>query len=399
MNNELTLQKVQNEGLVFKGAGNDQIKITFSDFKKYICQPSKNGNEISDQQAITLFTFCWMRGLNPIERDAYITGFENSDGTTSWEIIVSRDAFLKRADRNPDYEGEQHGIIVMTKDGKVIEREGEYMLPGEQLIGGWAIVYRKGRKPTVKKIDINDYRRPNIVWSKKATMLIAKCALVGALRAAFPQTLSHLYIKEETPEIELDENTEATISATEIKNGMGSLIKNKSTQAQEATKEQIIEPKPVETVQKIEVQHKSIEIAQPIKIQNKPIEVPTTANPQQESVEVGTPEFIVEQLPQDLIETEGIAINTKQQEKNENNHPLFDSAAPQTTTNRTMSIHEIIKSQIRELGMTEAEFLNKFSNELKISPVDIPETIDKINDNAQLIRIKRLTNKLLQNKK
>ena len=386
MNNELTLQKVQNEGLVFKVAGNDQIKITFSDFKKYICQKSKNGNEISDQQAITLFAFCWMRGLNPIEKDAYITGFENSDGTTSWEIIVSRDALLKRADRNPDYEGEQHGIIVMTKDGEVIEREGEYMLPGEQLIGGWAIVYRKGRKPTVKKIDINDYRRPNIAWSKKATMLIAKCALVGALRAAFPQTLSHLYIREETPEIELEENVDATITTTEIKNGMESLIKNKTILDQETANEQVTEQKPGEIPQKIEIYQRQIETAKPAKTEPKP-------------VETGVPEFIIEQLPPDLIETEGVTLNTKQQEKIENNHPLFDSATPQNTTDRTMSIHEIIKSKIEELGIDESSFLKQFSGELKFSPSNIPQSIDEITDNAQLIRIKRLINKLLQNKK
>lgn len=46
---------------------------------------------------------------------------------------------------NPNYNGEQAGVIVETADGQIERREGCLVLENEQLLGGWAKVYRKDR--------------------------------------------------------------------------------------------------------------------------------------------------------------------------------------------------------------------------------------------------------------
>ena len=60
-------------------------------------------------------------------------------------MVVGKETFQKRADADPNYNGEQAGVIVLTGDGQLERREGCLVLDGETLVGGWAKVYRKDR--------------------------------------------------------------------------------------------------------------------------------------------------------------------------------------------------------------------------------------------------------------
>ena len=83
---------------------------------------------------------CKVRKLNPFLNEAYLIKYTENQPA---QLVVGKDAILKRAVLNPQYNGMESGIIVLDQDGNVIERPGTFKLPKEQLVGGWAKVYIK----------------------------------------------------------------------------------------------------------------------------------------------------------------------------------------------------------------------------------------------------------------
>jgi len=129
-------------------------------------------------------------------------------------ILVAKDTFFKRAERNKEeYEGIENGLYVIAKngDGTVIERLDSFYLPDDKIVGAWARVYRKGYKaPVCSAISFDEYAyyfdeasNNKVMYENWAAMpgtMASKVAQVRALRAAFPNALSGLYIQEERPE-------------------------------------------------------------------------------------------------------------------------------------------------------------------------------------------------------
>jgi len=117
-------------------------------------------------------------------------------------MIVSKEAFFKRAEECPSYEGIQSGVIVI-RDKEVIELEGCFKLASDTLVGGWAKVYRSDRKyPIVSRVALDEYDKKQSVWNDKKSTMISKVAKVQALREAFPTQLGAMYTAEEQGQIE-----------------------------------------------------------------------------------------------------------------------------------------------------------------------------------------------------
>ena len=102
---------------------------------------------------------------------------------------------------------------------------GTTFLPefGEQLIGGWAKVYRKDCKvPFETTAMFKEYKGPaGSLWDSKPATMIRKVALVQALREAFPDMYGGLYSQEEINEIDdsaLPEEPVAPIVGDELIN-------------------------------------------------------------------------------------------------------------------------------------------------------------------------------------
>ena len=133
---------------------------------------------------------CKAQHLNPFIREAYLIKF----GSSPANIVVGKDVFVKRAHRNPDYEGMRAGIVVATKDGEIKEREGSLKAPGEELIGGWCEVYVKNKKHPIKSlVSLEEYSKSQATWKQMPMVMIRKCAIVTALREAFPEDLAGMY--------------------------------------------------------------------------------------------------------------------------------------------------------------------------------------------------------------
>ncbi len=150
-----------------------------------------NGNgKVSDQEIMMFIELCKAQKLNPFIREAYIIKF----GSNPANIVVGKDVFVKRAYRNPNYEGMKAGIVVLTTDGKIQEREGSIKLPKEELIGGWCEVYVNGHKfPIKSSVSLEEYSKSQATWKSMPCVMIRKCAIVTALREAFPEDLQGLY--------------------------------------------------------------------------------------------------------------------------------------------------------------------------------------------------------------
>src|SRR5699024_12758212 len=90
---------------------------------------------------VMFINLCRYQKLNPFLNEAYLVKF----GEQPAQIIVSKEAFMKRAENHPQYEGFEAGIIV-ERDGELVEVEGAVKLSKDKLIGGWAKIYRSDRK-------------------------------------------------------------------------------------------------------------------------------------------------------------------------------------------------------------------------------------------------------------
>ena len=142
---------------------------------------------------------CRYAGLNPWLKEAYCIKYGNEPAT----MVIGKEAFMKRAESSPGYDGIDAGIIVTTGDA-ITYRKGTLKLPGEEILGGYAEVYRKDRShPYRIEVSFEEYAGRkndgslNRQWSKKPATMIRKVALVQALREAFPENFYGMYSVEE----------------------------------------------------------------------------------------------------------------------------------------------------------------------------------------------------------
>ena len=173
----------------FQDDAGAQIQITPQDVRHTFC-PSA-----TDQEVQLFLALCATQRLNPWTKEAYLVKYGNGPAS----IITSRAAIQKRADSNPEYEGVEVGVVVLNGQGGIEHRAGEayYKTLGEQLLGGWARAYRKGRKPYYSEVPLSEYNTGKSNWAKMPGTMIVKVAEMHALRGAFPQEFQGMYSSEE----------------------------------------------------------------------------------------------------------------------------------------------------------------------------------------------------------
>lgn len=178
-----------------------EIKLTPKIVQEYIV-----GSDVPiTNQEFKLFTeLCKVRKLNPFLREAYLIKYKAG---TPAQLVVGKDAILKRAVLNPNYDGMESGIIVQKEDGTLEERQGTFKLSNENLVGGWARVFRKDwTHPTYASVSFDEVAQKksdgnlNSNWSTKKATMIEKVAKVRALRETFVEDLAGMYEAEEMSE-------------------------------------------------------------------------------------------------------------------------------------------------------------------------------------------------------
>lgn len=155
------------------------------------------GNDISKRQMASFIAKCRARHLNPLAGDCYLTVFKGQA-----TVIVSKDYFVRTATQQPGFDGIRAGVVVKTRDGELVHREGSIVgSTTERLVGGWAEVYDTGRSyPSRAEVSLKEYDQGNSMWKSKPATMIRKVALVQAIREAYPGAFGGLYDRDEMPE-------------------------------------------------------------------------------------------------------------------------------------------------------------------------------------------------------
>lgn len=167
-----------------------EVKLSYSIVKNFL---TKGNGNVTDQDLTQFISICKYNQLNPFLNEAYLVKFADKPA----QMIVSKEALLKRAETHEAYKGIQAGVIVM-RDGQPVELEGCFYLPSDTLVGGWAKVYRNDRDyPYISKVKLSEYDKKQSTWNAIPSTMIRKVAEVQALREAFPTQLGALYTEEE----------------------------------------------------------------------------------------------------------------------------------------------------------------------------------------------------------
>lgn len=172
-------------------AGGDHFSVSFEEVRHFICAKA------TDAECKIFLETCRAYRLNPFTREAYLIHYDNKSNETPATIVLGKNCYLQMAERHPAYDGFEAGVIVLN-DGGVEYREGSAVYDGEELLGGWAKVYRKDRsRPNYEEVKLGEYNTGKSLWASKPATMIRKVALVHALREAFPSTYGLTYDESE----------------------------------------------------------------------------------------------------------------------------------------------------------------------------------------------------------
>ena len=194
----------------------EKIKLSVRMVMDIIAVPSKRGNKPTERDCFNFMMLCKSRALNPWEGDAFLIGYDLSDGPTKWNLITSHQAFLKRAEASPNYEGIESGTICKGEENDLKDFIGDFYPTGFELQGAWCKVYTKGRRPVEKRLRLSTYNSGYSRWKSDPAGMIVKCAEADALRTAFPTKLGGLFIREEEATISSEAKFSAPKFTTEI---------------------------------------------------------------------------------------------------------------------------------------------------------------------------------------
>ena len=183
------------------GADGQHFTVSFGDVRNFICP------EATDAECKIFLETCKQYHLNPFTKEAYLIHYDNKNDDTASTIVLGKNCYMQMAERNPNFDGFEAGVIVLTADGQLLNREGSIvydgdgsgtLMGGETLLGGWAKVYRKDRtRASYEEVKLSEYDTGKSLWSGKKATMIRKVALVHALREAFPSTFGALYDESE----------------------------------------------------------------------------------------------------------------------------------------------------------------------------------------------------------
>lgn len=193
--NSLAKTQEQKSDKITYNANGEEVKISPKMIKDYLV--AGNG-QVTDQEVVMFLSLCKFQHLNPFIREAYLIKY----GTSPATVVVGKDVLLKRAMRSEKFGGLSAGVIVVNANGEIEEREGTFVLPDEQLVGGWAKVIIKGYEvPFYSSVSMKEYSTGKSNWLTKPATMIRKVAVAQALREAFPEEMSALYEQEEVKEV------------------------------------------------------------------------------------------------------------------------------------------------------------------------------------------------------
>lgn len=188
------------------------VELTLDFVKKYLVRG--RADLTSDQELVFFMNTCKMQHLNPLAQgEVYLIKYSKDDPA---QMVIGKDAYLRRAFDHPDYLYRNDGITVQ-RGNDIIQKEGCCLYPGETLIGGWCRVFfmrNNKERTTYKEVSFTEYNKGQANWKSKPATMINKVAVSQCVRDAFPKDFEGLYSEEEmiaSGAIPIDANGEVII--------------------------------------------------------------------------------------------------------------------------------------------------------------------------------------------
>lgn len=170
-------------------------------------------HKATPQELQALLAIVKGRNLNPFTKEVYFIKY----GSAPAQIVVSKEAIMKRAEENSSFDGFEAGIVIETKDGAIECLSGTIAPKSAKLRGGWCKVYRKDRSHAIESdADFEYYNTGKNLWAKMPALMIRKVAIVSAFREAFSESVGGLYTADEMQQNSVQE-TQAEIRARKMK--------------------------------------------------------------------------------------------------------------------------------------------------------------------------------------
>lgn len=142
--------------VTYSVAGQD-VHLNYTIVRNYL---TKGGGKVTDADLVQFIAVCKFNQLNPFLNEAYLVKY----GDAPAQMVVSKEALMKRAESCKEYDGFEAGIIVMRKN-EIVDVPGSFIAPGDTLVGGWAIVHRSD-----KEIPIHFTCEPFRVFNRKVVV-------------------------------------------------------------------------------------------------------------------------------------------------------------------------------------------------------------------------------------
>ncbi|WP_406698547.1 recombinase RecT [Singulisphaera sp. Ch08] len=177
--------------ICLSGAGRE-YRMTARDVIKWVA-PAAPVSE-----AVKLLVVAQNVNLNPMLKEIELLEIKGT-----WHIYVRKQGLIKVAQRFPEYDGHETGVVVQIKDlsQPPIDIAGAITPRGFLLQGGWAKVYRKGwSRPVYKRCALQNYAKDKGIWVDNPAVMIEKVAFAQALRESFP--IGEVYDESELPGVE-----------------------------------------------------------------------------------------------------------------------------------------------------------------------------------------------------
>lgn len=195
---EIATIDIADKPIIFRPfMGKKEITLTANMVYKLLAKPTKTGKMPTIIQCIKFAKLCEARALDPWEGDAYLVGYDTSGGP-EFNLITAHQAFLKRAETHPKFDGMESGVVVADANDALSDQPGDFLANDQTLAGGWARVHFKNRKiPTYRRLNLKTFSTGRSRWEKDPAGMIVKCAEADVLRSSFPTSLGGMYLREE----------------------------------------------------------------------------------------------------------------------------------------------------------------------------------------------------------
>ena len=163
------------------------------------------GIDQADKGDLDVFMhYCQRTGLDPFSRQIYMIGRNVKQGNQwvrRWTIQTSIDGARLIARRVADKSGAPYsteGPFWCDADGNWAD---VWLKPTPPAAAKYVVLYKGGSFTGIARFDaykaVNKKNEVIGLWAKMADTMLAKCAEMLALRKAFPQDMSGLYVSEE----------------------------------------------------------------------------------------------------------------------------------------------------------------------------------------------------------